>query len=370
MVDVSKNKDDAMTLWQLFAILEGVIVGVGVLSMARTLSHFAGRSAWLSVLLAGSSVLPFLWFYKALAVRFPGYTLIEYADLVLGKWLGKTISFIFIGMELFLLSLFLRTMADFISVWFLPNTAVEGIMIITLMLAVYMVVGGIKVVARTSEVVLFFLIPFLLLLMLPFRRIDPANIRPLLDTNFMGIFKGMLPALYNLMGIETLYMISAFVNQKEQIFKVAGLSVGINTALYVMVVISNIGVLGLDAIKYLNYPLIYYIKNERFPFFERVDLFFAFFWTFAIFIAIGIVFYSVTLAVSQFFNLQPRYGKYSASLIAVAAFFLAKMPQNTADINRYVDIIMYIALPMVLLLPAVLFLVAIIRKVKPKGDGA
>lgn len=369
MVNPNLNKDDSISLWQLFAILENSILGTGLLNIAKTVSKVSGQNAWISTLLAGLIIIPFLWCYSSLSRRFPGHTLVDYSTKIVGKLLGNMANISYISFEILIAALVLRIMADFISTWFLPNTPIESLLIITLFLVIYMSQGGIRTIARTSEIILFLVAPFIILLIPPATRIEINNLKPVLQSGYVSIIKGSIPALYAFYGFEVLFIASAFISDTKKIFRTSATCISINVVFYTLVVIAIIGVMGTEILKYINYPTIYYIKSERFPFFERVDLFFAFFWTFNIFMTIGIAFYSAVLGISQLLSLKPKYGRNVGWILAIAVYFIAKTPKNSIEVTTYIQYISYIGIAVAMLMPAILAIVATIRHIDVKDGG-
>src|SRR5690554_726339 len=151
------------------------------------------QDAWISALLTllGSEVFVLLIAY--LDSRFPGVSLIEYSQQLLGKWAGRIISFVLLFLFLEVSLVKLRFYAEVIATGFLPETPmwfITGLMVIN---AVYCVHLGLETLARASDLLFFiFVFSIISLIIIPLPEIRLNNIQPVLARGWQPVIRGAL----------------------------------------------------------------------------------------------------------------------------------------------------------------------------------
>ena len=82
---------DTLSPYQIAMIVIMTLIGVGIFSLPSQLAETAGTDAWFIIILGGLVSLVFINIIIALGNRFPGRTLPEYIEKILGKFFGKII---------------------------------------------------------------------------------------------------------------------------------------------------------------------------------------------------------------------------------------------------------------------------------------
>ncbi|MDN5362830.1 MAG: hypothetical protein PWP70_1877, partial [Moorella sp. (in: firmicutes)] len=131
----------AILLW--FAILP-----TAILFLPSLLALQAQQDAWLATIMAALIAGVVALIVYLLAYRFPHYTLFQYCELILGRWLGKTTSLIFILAFLLLNAVVIREFSEFLTVAVMPETPSLFFTISIAVVAVYAARNGLEVIAR------------------------------------------------------------------------------------------------------------------------------------------------------------------------------------------------------------------------------
>ncbi|SEN23557.1 GerAB/ArcD/ProY family transporter [Lihuaxuella thermophila] len=128
-------------------------IGSSALLIPAILVSEAKQDAWLAGILGLGIGLLLTRLYSALGARFPHMTFVQYSEKLLGKWIGKTFSLLFVFAVPFILTAFmLRDIADFITTQIMPETPIIAIELLTLSIFVLAARIGIQPIARASEI--------------------------------------------------------------------------------------------------------------------------------------------------------------------------------------------------------------------------
>lgn len=292
---------------QMIGLLVAFLWGSTIIIIPSAIAVSAGRDAWLSMLLAVLAGLGLVAVYGALAMRFPGYSFIQYSELVLGKFFGKIAGLALIWFALHLGSLVVRNFGDFLNGSILPQTPMAVINGMTVLLAVFAVRGGLEVVARVNDVLIPFLIFLILLLtVLSLPNLELNKILPVLENGYKPVLKGALTATGFPFAETVLFsMIMPYLNRPGYGSKALFLGVLLGGLLLFTIILRTLMTLGpeptagtwfsvLEAVRLINI----------FNFIQRVESIIIINWVGLGFIKITVCLYAFVLGLAQWFNLQ------------------------------------------------------------------
>ena len=83
--------------FQFFVLVALYVSGGAMLIIPAIAASEAGQDAWISILLSLLAGLALIPLYAKLNAKFPGQTIVQYSDHILGKIAGKTVSVIFLS---------------------------------------------------------------------------------------------------------------------------------------------------------------------------------------------------------------------------------------------------------------------------------
>ncbi len=135
-------------------LVTSLIIGTALMFVPSAVIVSARQDALLALFLGMLPSAFLILVLSSLQSKFPGKTLIEYSDEILGPYLGKFVSLIFLWFIFHLSSLILRNIGDFISLAVLPKTpavVIQGVVAIT---AAFAVRSGIEVITRITIIIM------------------------------------------------------------------------------------------------------------------------------------------------------------------------------------------------------------------------
>ncbi|MDR7246117.1 spore germination protein (amino acid permease) [Priestia megaterium] len=120
----------------------------------------AKQDAWLSIMfgMAGGFVLFLV--YHQLYCYYPDLLLVEFTQKIMGKWIGRLISFLYIFYFANLASRVIRDFGDMLLTFAYPDTPLFIVNALLMLVVIYTVSKGIEVLARSSQLLFILLYLF------------------------------------------------------------------------------------------------------------------------------------------------------------------------------------------------------------------
>lgn len=291
---MTKTKINALQLaCLLIIIIYSSHLGVGIYAVIRA----AGVDAWISVILGRIIGFFLLLVFIYLANYEPDLPLNEKIMKLFGNFVGKIINYI-LCIFVFLISFSaMFNMTNFIVSQFLPETPAYLVGFIFSLLIIYINFKGIETILRMSLILL--VINILLYISAIFGLIpdiDLSNLKPILEFGWNKPFVGSLYVLgLNMAPLFLLLIIpkNCIVNPKK-FSKYMIIAYIVEFILTIGIIISTLGVLGINLASVYQYPEYIILKHVKlFNFIDRIENFVTLQWIFGIFIGLSVMVYYI-----------------------------------------------------------------------------
>ncbi|PLR80694.1 spore gernimation protein [Bacillus canaveralius] len=283
------------------------MLGPAILFSPSVLAAEAKQDAWMAAALGGGIGLLFVWLYTTIGNRFPGMTLVEYCEEILGKWLGKIVALLYFSFFFILAALLLRNIGDFVTVQIMPETPIEVIHIMFLSVVIMGTRLGLEPIARAGEILMPWTIIFFLIVVFSIiPQIDFQKIQPVFEEGIKPVIRGSLSVVaFPYLETVIMLMLYPFVNSINKVRKafltgslIGGIVIIIITALCILV-------LGADYTARNLYPsFVLARKIDIANFLQRIEAIVAGMWFITIFFKLTICFYASVLGLAQTLNLK------------------------------------------------------------------
>jgi len=353
--------DATITSKQLVFVILGATIGIGILSLPRTLVSAAGQTAWLALPVAALVPLLSLFMIERLYRRIPAVNFVELNQRLLGKIMGFIVVALFVVYIIIFESVVIRTFADVTKVYMLPATPLWAILLLIAFSVYYVISKGSRVVARMNELIFYIMFITLVTGLIPLPKGDYTNLLPLWEFDIGGLMKAFFNSAFAFEGIEILIIIYSLVEKKERILKAGFIALVFTLALYIYVLILGILVLSPTLVNSLLWPGIYYYKTVSFSAFPRLE-----FILLAIWVGLGArpaitMGFAACLSLHQLLKISDQ--RFPLLVLAVIAvmYVLAFLPSDIFDVFQIWDYVGLMSLGASLLYPALLTLVAFVR---------
>lgn len=292
--------------YQLFLVLITTIIATGILFVPAITAIAAGHDGWASVLVV--STIPGLLVAEIcirLERRFPGQTLIQYSETILGKFFGKVIGFLFLFFLVYINAVIIREFATFVVGAFMPETPLIVVTGAFMILAASMVRNGIEVICRMNEfTIMLFFLAFITIVFLVAPEMNFDNLLPVFEKGIKPVILGGLPPSVWRGEVVVIAILLPFLNSPQKARKAsfgAVITVGV---LLAVVSIATVAVLG-EITAHETFPVLAlteYISLAEFL--ERIEAVIMVIWVSGVMIKVGVFYYVAVLSTAQWFNLK------------------------------------------------------------------
>ncbi|MZQ82212.1 endospore germination permease [Paenibacillus sp. 5J-6] len=302
------NNESTLTARQLMIFIFLISVGTTILVVPSILAAESKQDAWIAGIAAVSVGLLFIWMYVKLARMYPAMTLFDMNEHVLGKWLGKGVTLLYIYVMFVLSAQVLFYIGTFMTTQIMPTTPIQSIHILMITFTVIGAKLGVVILARTAEIFFpWILLLFFLLVIFVAPQSNIKNLLPIGEASFMSIAR---PAMFMIVFsffpiIFTLCLISKeakFPARFAKSFFYGGITSGI-----MMIIITLLGILVMGADQSARHVYATYALAKKISvgnFLQRIEVTVAFLWFISIYFKLTLYFHVTLKAIASFFRLQ------------------------------------------------------------------
>ncbi|WP_026893567.1 GerAB/ArcD/ProY family transporter [Clostridiisalibacter paucivorans] len=354
---------DNITKGQNAAIMVGLTLGVGILSLPSNLINKVGKDGWILIILGGIMTSIMVVVLTKLNNMYRGEDINQYAVHILKKPLGKIISIIYILYYLGLLAFVMRIFAEVTEMFLLINTPTEFIIITMLLATSYIARMGIEPIGRIVQIIIpIVVIPIFLLLLTLLPELHFDNILPICRCDFKEILFTLPTIFFSFLGFEIIAINNGFMLKEQQSIKTNVYAVLTITAIYMFTFLITIMKFGEEKLDHLLWPSLSIMKTIDIPgaFIENIEGIVMSLWMLMIFATVAPVLFAVAFSFSRLFNCK-KYEHYVIPVLPVV-YILSLMPDNLAEAYNYMDMFSYyIGVAATIVIPLSLFIFAIMK---------
>lgn len=354
-LDIPKNQQ--FRAFYMFFIIIGAIIGVDMIGTPEIIFLKAAHDSWISIILA--------YFYILLLIFTMLYILRQYenADILgiqtdlFGSFISKAIGIVYI---VFFASQILATLLIYIEIiqaFIFPesNSFVLGFMLLSLI--VYSLLGGLRVVIGVVFVFIVLSSWLLLLLIQPAMQMEFLNFLPIFDEGIPAILDGVQATAFTFTGIEVLFFLYPFVQDKDKIGKPLFWGFTSTAFFILLLTVISIGFLSAPQLERRIWVVLNLYKLQTTPIIERLDYIVVAEWMMVTVPRVILIMWCVIYILKRMYQIPKKYSVYGLAilLLCIIPFFDQHFEiQNLIESSRIVAIRLVYIYPF-LLLPLVLF---------------
>ncbi|WP_121662069.1 GerAB/ArcD/ProY family transporter [Metabacillus litoralis] len=355
---------DIIKISKIQALMLGVssIIVTGHLLYIPVIIFHSGRDSWISLLVAIFPAMLVGLTVALLSQRYPGCSMVEYSQIILGKWIGKLFVFIFLFYFLHEASLSIRGFGEFYTAAITPRTPIVVYFIAILILAGYSIRCGLEVLVRTNQAILLFLIPIgILASILTHKDKDYQNFLPILEDSIITVFPGMLSIVSLYSSFFVLSMVFQNISNTKHLKKYSIITMIILICMFIGPVSGVIAIYGEERATGLYFPTFQILRDIEIGALQRLDILGILLWSLGSFTKVALFLYAIVLALAQLFKLD----NYKVLVVPVGALLTIISILNSEDligIYRFLrDFYPYYGTFVGFILPLFLLMVSFVR---------
>ncbi|PIC57995.1 spore gernimation protein [Sporosarcina sp. P12(2017)] len=294
--------------YQFLVLVIFFTVGTGILIIPSALAAEAKQDAWIAVIVGIGISLLVIWLFTTIALWFPHLNYIQINEKLFGKWIGKTVSVLFVIMATYYTSSLLYYSATFVATNILPNTPMVALHILMIGIVVMGIHLGLETIARSAEIlIVVFVVLFLILVVFISPQIKFENLQPVFEVGTKMIFQSSIYFVTSstVNAIVLLMIFPALINKMKQAkksFLIGHLIGGIFIFILTFLSVSVLGAEDTARQIYPGYELAKRISVGDFV--QRIEGLMGSLWFIALYFKTVLYFYASILGITQILNLK------------------------------------------------------------------
>lgn len=293
------QKSNLLTSNQMCYLLLGIMVNEGVLSLPNAVVKFARQDGWISVIIG--TIYPIYMVLIAIYIsrRFPQDNILLISRKYFGNIFGNIINLLFSILFMFYLVSSSTAISNLLRAYVLGFLSPIQFLSIYLLIAAYTGYKDLKVLGRLSELIFYgiFLVALVLLGSLDVGSL--LNIRPIFGTKLINILRGSIHCVYPYGGIEILFLIYPFIDDRCKLKKSALKSVLITCIIYTWATFMTIYYLGINIIPKTMWSAIFVAENLTLPFISNFRYILLFLWVLVALKSVAIFYYASVFIIND-----------------------------------------------------------------------
>lgn len=284
---------------QVFRLLTYDFLGMGTLLLPTMLADTAGRDGIFCILVG---ILSTFLYLKLLRYLLKGMKT-SYPDFLKQKC-GKVCGYVLWG-GYFLYFILMASYTAYLFSTLMLNGLVENVsfylvLLLILLLAFYGMAGGIEGRARVYEILFWFLmIPLFLMLFAACREVKPAYWSPVFVADGKEVLSGSYYVLFCYSMVSIVLFLKEYVADRRKCVGAAEKAVWFSGGVFAVLYLILIGLFGAEALAQMKFPAVTMMSRVQITggFLKRTDAFMFSIWFFTLYAMLNsMVFYSGNLA--------------------------------------------------------------------------
>ena len=284
---------------QVFRLLTYDFLGMGTLLLPTMLADTAGRDGIFCIL---AGILSTFLYLKLLRYLLKGMKT-SYPDFLKQKC-GKVCGYVLWG-GYFLYFILMASYTAYLFSTLMLNGLVENVsfylvLMLILLLAFYGMAGGIEGRARVYEILFWFLmIPLFLMLFAACREVKPAYWSPVFMADGKEVLSGSYYVLFCYSMVSIVLFLKEYVADRRKCVGAAEKAVWFSGGVFAVLYLILIGLFGVEALAQMKFPAVTMMSRVQVTggFLKRTDAFMFSIWFFTLYAMLNsMVFYSGNLA--------------------------------------------------------------------------
>lgn len=362
-MNIPENKKISPFL--VFFLVHANQVGVGVLGFQRPISEDAGYDAWISIIIVSLFIHLAMWIILKMVFTVNG-DFLSIHEFIFGKWIAKILGTVLIVYLCLTAVIVLRNYIEIIQVWMFPRMQTFWFALVFLILVIYIVGGGLRVITGIAffSVILPTYILFIFFFVFPYS--DFTNLLPVLDHSLADLFKGTRAMSFTMTGFEALLFFYPFIKEPNKAKKWAHLGIALTIATHIYLAIITFAYFPEAQIQKNIWPTLTMWKIVEMPFVERFEYIGIANWCIVVLPNICIPLWAASRMAKQIFSIRQ---KTAVPILALIILVSISMLSTRTSINLLTDITGQAGFYLNFIYIPLLFLATLVaRKVKKNGQ--
>ncbi|MDF2067670.1 GerAB/ArcD/ProY family transporter [Bacillus sp. Cr_A10] len=356
---MSTNKRKLLNDYHVVFLAQSAMFGTGILSLPQRLSSLGYSEAFFPLVLgiiASLTLWPMIWIMS----KFPNENLFRINELLLSKWIGKSINIFFVLQFTLFLAAIISNYMQLIQTTALPEQKITAPIFLLILILIYIVKGGIKSIARFCMMAFFLTLPLLYFLRWSIEKGDVSHIFPLFNYNFKEMFEALRKGYLSILGYETILFYYPYIVNQKKAFKHVSIGIWISIILCLITTFVSVMYYSEWQLKNVEFSVLQLFKAGELTFIERIDIIGMTMWVFLVLSTMAIYLWSAKKGLD---SIRSKKNKLHVYIIATVVFLIIIFPYSNEMKQKLYEVSFYAGYLLVVW-PIFLSIVHVLRKKK------
>lgn len=291
--------------------------------------------AWIGALVGTIVSVPAVLWIVHLGLKFPNKTIVEYSEILLGKFLGKLVGLVLLWYWLGIAAHVAREVGEAYTVAIMPETPILVFMITMAFLGANAARNGLELVGRVGEAMMWLvLISTVIILVLPYDVMRFANLTPVLAQGFRPVLRPAGAAVSFFLQFIVLGMVLPYLNKPQDAARFSVYAVLISGLLMTWLTVVLIAVFGRAAPAQTLPAFILARMISLAGFLERIEAIMMAAWTLSAAVKLALFLWATAVGAAQVFGLK-RFQSLVYPLSAIAVAFGVLFFESNQDMHIF-----------------------------------
>jgi spore germination protein (amino acid permease) len=345
--------------FMLVFIIHAVQVGVGLAGLPRVVYLEAKHDAWISVFLAGMIVSVVLVFMVQMLKQYDSADLYGIHVDIFGKWAGNSLNFLYMMYMTSTFFIILMNYVEIVQVWIFPTLPTWQLSLVLILLVIYAVYGGIRVVVGVAFLSVVGTIWLAVVIFVPLHYGDFTHLFPIMNANAKQLLMGAHSTTLSMLGFEMIMFVYPFVKEKQKAMFFVQIGNLFTTIIFTIATLISIVFFASNSLEKTIWPVLSMFKVVRLPNLERFEFIAVSFWM--LIIMPNMCFY-LWAASKGFSRILRRKQKWGVWVIAIAAFGASFFIKSRYQMNTMTDLVAKLGFYFAFCYPVLLAIIVFIKK--------
>jgi len=300
------KKNRLITSSELFFILVGCIIGIGITSLPADVVKISKQDGWISTIIGGIYPLYIVLVGDIIIKKYPDSNIMNLSKAYFGKIIGNTLNLLFMLQFSFYVILVISGASNQLraySIYFIPHVKMVMIFVIV---SCYASIKGLKVLARFTNITFFLLCFIVVASAVTFKSASILNVKPFFGAGIPKILEGSIKSAYAYGNMELLLVIYPYVQERKDILKTALISTFVIIFIHTWIVFASIYFSGPDLILKELWPFSFVGESFKIPVINNFRYIEVVIWIIIAYKTISVEFYASTKILNNIIKVKRK----------------------------------------------------------------
>lgn len=366
------NQPRTISTWQLTTLLISSMIGVGILSMPRTVTESLKEMGWLGPVIGGLIAMMALMGMLYLGKAYPGLTFVEYSPLVLGgekyQKLGRMLCFpwffLYFSFQFLNAGMVARGFGEVVVTAVLLETPLEAILISLFLIVLFLCMHEMEVLVRVNELLFpIMLIPIILIPYVSLTNAEWNNLLPMHLDSWNSLISTGINTFTLYTGYELVMIFYGLTMPGARVGIATWVGLVFTVLSYSLTAVAGIVVFGYEELQNMIWPTLELVKTAQRTgwFLERLESAFLAIWVASVFTTLGNMYYCTIYGLRLVFGKGIRFQRITAVVLIVPFYSITLLPPNIVEFFAYAEYLTYYGYLTTVVMPVVLAIIQWLR---------